>query len=287
MAIKNEIKISIIVPVYNSELSIEKCLTSLVNQSIKEIQIICVNDGSLDKSIDILNKFSALDSRIEVVDLKANNGQSYARNIALEIVKGQYIGFVDADDFVDLDYYEKLYNEAKKNNCEIVMAGIRLHKRSGKTKIIDNFQSEILEKNNQKISYLNNGSTCTKIFSSNLISKYQIRFPIDLVYEDNVFLIKAVLNAKKICTLHNCLYNYINNPVSTMQNEQNKVKRNNSKIEILKILMNIFADFKDVSQKVKYRFIYKSIYRDITLKSALRDINNRKLLLKIWVFKFI
>lgn len=287
MEIKNKIKISVIIPVYNSSSSLDKCLTSLINQSLKEIQIICVNDGSKDNSLEILNKFSVLDNRIEIIDLKTNRGQSYARNIALDKAKGDYIGFVDSDDFVDLDYYEKLYNEVIKNNCEIVIAGIRLHKRSGKTKIIDDFENKILLTNNQKISYLNNGSTCTKIFSKNLITKHNIRFPLDLVYEDNVFLIKAVLNSKKICTLHNCLYNYINNPKSTMQNDTNESKKIASRDKILEILINVFKDFKDVKSMVKYKFFKRSIFNEISIKEIIKSKNNKKLLLKIYLSKFL
>jgi glycosyltransferase involved in cell wall biosynthesis len=184
---KNNISVSIIIPIYNCAQYLEKCLNSVINQTLKDIQIICINDGSIDKSLEILNEFLKKDKRIEIINLNFNRGQSYARNQGLENAKGDFIGFVDADDFVDLDYFEKLYNEAIKNDCEIVMAGIRLHKRSGKTKIIDNFKNKILIDVNEKISHLNNGSTCTKIFSHNLISKYNIKFPEDLIYEDNVF----------------------------------------------------------------------------------------------------
>jgi len=284
---KNNIPVSIIIPIFNCDQYLEKCLNSVVNQTLKDIQIICINDGSKDNSLEILNEFCTKDQRIEIINLNENRGQSFARNLGLDIAKGNFIGFVDADDFVDLDYFEKLYNEAIKNDCEIVMAGIRLYKRSGKTKIIDNFKNKILLNNNEKISHLNNGSTCTKIFSHNLISKYNITFPEDLIYEDNVFLIKAVLNATKICTLHNCFYNYLNNSQSTMQSHDNELKKNNSRIRILEILMDIFSNFKDLRGGVKYNFIYKSIFRDIDLKIILKTKNQRVLLMKIYLSRFL
>ena len=283
---KNNISISIIIPIYNCSQYLEKCLTSVVNQTLKDIQIICINDGSKDNSLEILNEFCTKDQRIEIINLNENKGQSFARNLGLDIAKGDFIGFVDADDFVDLDYYEKLYNEAVKNNCEIVMAGILLHKRSGKTKIIDNFENKILSDNNEKISHLNNGSTCTKIFSNNLINKHKIRFPENLIYEDNVFLIKAVLNSTKICTLHDCLYNYLNNSQSTMQSDNNALKKNTSRDKILEILIDLFGNFNELKGSVKYKFIYRSIYRDISLKNVLKTKNQRALLTKIYLSKF-
>ncbi len=283
---KNNISISIIIPIYNCGQYLEKCLTSVVNQTLKDIQIICINDGSKDNSLEILNEFCTKDQRIEIINLNENRGQSFARNLGLDIAKGDFIGFVDADDFVDLDYYEKLYNEAVKNNCEIAMAGIRLHKRSGKTKIIDNFENKILSDNNEKISHLNNGSTCTKIFSNNLITKHKIRFPENLIYEDNVFLIKAVLNSTKICTLHDCLYNYLNNSQSTMQSDSNEFKKNTSRDKILEILIDLFDNFDEIKGSVKYKFIYRSIYRDISLKSILKTKNQRALLTKIYLSRF-
>jgi glycosyltransferase involved in cell wall biosynthesis len=284
---KNNISVSIIIPIYNCAQYLEKCLNSVINQTLKDIQIICINDASKDNSLEILKEFCTKDQRIEIVNLNENKGQSFARNLGLDIAKGNFIGFVDADDFVDLDYFEKLYNEAIKNDCEIVMAGIRLYKRSGKTKIIDNFNNKILSNNNEKISHLNNGSTCTKIFSHNLISKYNIRFPEDLIYEDNVFLIKAVLNATKICTLHDCLYNYINQPQSTMQSYDNQLKKNTSRAKILEILIDIFSNFQDLRDGVKYNFIYKSIFRDIVFYDAISKSKYRKYYFKIYVAKII
>ena len=102
------IKVSIIIPVYNVEKYLQKCLESLVNQTLKEIEIICINDGSTDKSEEILKIFAQKDDRIIVVN-KENEGQSVARNVGIKLAKGEFLGFVDSDDWVDLDFFEKLY----------------------------------------------------------------------------------------------------------------------------------------------------------------------------------
>ena len=112
------IKVSIIVPVYNTEKYIGKCLESLIAQTLKEIEIICVNDGSTDNSLKILNYYQNKDLRIKIVNQK-NSGPGKSRNTGIKIAKGDFIGFVDGDDWVDKNYFEKLYNAAIKYNCEI------------------------------------------------------------------------------------------------------------------------------------------------------------------------
>lgn len=116
-------KVSIIVPVYNVEKYLRKCIDSLVNQTLNDIEIICINDGSTDKSLKILKEYKNKDSRIILLN-QENSGQSVARNRGIEIAKGEYLGFVDPDDWIDLDYYEKLYNAAIGTNADIATAGI-------------------------------------------------------------------------------------------------------------------------------------------------------------------
>ena len=125
-------KVSIIVPVYNVEKYLKRCLESLVNQTLKDIEIICVNDGSTDGSLAILNEYVRNDDRIVVIN-QENSGQSVARNRGIDVAKGEYIGFVDSDDWVCEDYFERLHNSAIQNNAEIAVGGIiRLHKFNGR-----------------------------------------------------------------------------------------------------------------------------------------------------------
>ena len=121
-------KVSIIVPVYNVEKYLKRCLDSLVNQTLKDIEIICVNDGSTDGSLAILNEYVRNDDRIVVIN-QENSGQSVARNRGIDVAKGEYLGFVDSDDWVSEDYFERLHNSAIQNNAEIAVGGIiRLHR---------------------------------------------------------------------------------------------------------------------------------------------------------------
>ena len=108
-----KIKVSIIVPVYNVEKYLKRCLDSITNQTLKELEIICINDGSTDNSLKILKQYAHKDKRISIIN-KQNEGLSVARNTGMEAASGEYIGFVDSDDWIDLDFYKKLYTTAKK-----------------------------------------------------------------------------------------------------------------------------------------------------------------------------
>lgn len=120
--IMEKIKISVIVPVFNAEKYLKMCLNSLVSQTLKNIEIICIDDGSTDNSLAILDKFKSKDDRIKIIKQK-NYGVSMARNNGISEAQGEYIGFVDADDWVDKDFFEKLYNAAQKYNADIATAG--------------------------------------------------------------------------------------------------------------------------------------------------------------------
>ena len=113
------VKVSIIVPVYNVENYIERCLKSLVNQTLKDIEILIINDGTPDNSIEICEKYAKNDNRIKIFN-KENEGLGLTRNYGIERATGEYIAFVDSDDYVTLDMCENLYNAAIENNADIV-----------------------------------------------------------------------------------------------------------------------------------------------------------------------
>ncbi|MDR2395361.1 MAG: glycosyltransferase [Endomicrobium sp.] len=113
-------KVSVIIPVYNTEKYLKQCLDSVCNQTLKDIEIICVNDESTDSSLDILKEYANKDNRIIIINQK-NLGAGSARNSGLEIAKGQYIAFVDSDDWINLNMLESLYNKAEKTNSDIVL----------------------------------------------------------------------------------------------------------------------------------------------------------------------
>ena len=127
--------VSVIVPVYNTEGFLQKCLDSLTNQTLEDIEIICVNDGSTDNSLKILEDNAIRDDRIKIINQK-NKKQGAARNAGMKIATGEYIGFVDSDDWIDLDFYEKLYNAATRHNFDIALGtNIRVKKNVNKKRL--------------------------------------------------------------------------------------------------------------------------------------------------------
>lgn len=117
--------VSIIIPVYNSEQFLERCLDSAVNQTLNEFEVICINDGSTDGSVEIIRKFKGIHRNLISLNLKNNQGVSNARNLGIKIATGEFIGFIDSDDYVDKDYFKTLYDYSIGNDYDVIR-GIRV-----------------------------------------------------------------------------------------------------------------------------------------------------------------
>ena len=128
-------KVSVIVPVYNVEQYLERSMNCLLNQTLKDIEIICIDDCSTDNSLEILKKYEKLDSKFKIISLNKNQGAAIARNKGLEIADGEYLGFIDPDDSIDLNFYEELYKKAKEDDFDIVKGKRLLIKTDGKVVI--------------------------------------------------------------------------------------------------------------------------------------------------------
>ena len=199
-------KISIITPVYNVEKYLNRCLDSLVNQTLKDIEIICINDCSTDKSLQILQQYALQDKRVKIIDLKEKQNAAIARNYGLENAQGQYLGFVDADDFVDLDFYEKLYNCARQNSADIIKGNFKEKTLTGKTEI-STMNADILQSKDKMHFYSNWQSA---IYKKELITKNKIRFPAECSKgQDIVFLCRCVVKATDLKIINDVFYNYI------------------------------------------------------------------------------
>jgi glycosyltransferase involved in cell wall biosynthesis len=196
-------KVSIIIPIWNAEPYLRRCLDSVVNQSLQDIEIICINDASTDNSLAILNEYAAKDSRMSVVSLEKNSGESFARNTGLAMVRGEYIGFVDNDDAVDLDFYEKLYAKAKETNADIVKGSRLQIEYNGKVKEI-NINKSV---NKDKAHFFS--QWWTALYRTSLIKNNNISFPNEIIVGgDSVFQVKAVIYANTIGVIDNTFYHY-------------------------------------------------------------------------------
>ncbi len=213
-------KISIIVCAYNTEKYIEKCIVSILNQSYKNIELLIVNDCSNDDTKKIINKYVKKDSRIIFIDNKDNKGLSYSRNIALKKSSGEYIGYIDSDDYIDENYYESLLNSLKKHNSDIAICDINLVYE--KTGVINRVICG--RKSNEKISFIKTGlgaSVCNKLFKREVIEKYS--FSEGKVNED--LAVTFPLLAEYKCIYNDeVLYNYVQREKS-IQNSRISVKR--------------------------------------------------------------
>ena len=131
---KSSVKISVIIPVYNVEAYLKECLDSFLNQELKEIEVICVNDGSTDNSLNVLKEYQQKDSRVIVIN-QENKGQGEARNVGIDASRGEYLFFADPDDYIEENSLSKLYSYARENNSNIVWFNYKIvHEYSGETK---------------------------------------------------------------------------------------------------------------------------------------------------------
>src|SRR5574344_1815827 len=182
-------KVSVIIPVYNTAKYLEKCLESVCNQTLSDLEIICINDCSPDNSLAVLNEYAQKDERIRVINFEENNGVSIARNRGIDEAQGEYIGFVDSDDYVDLDSYEKLSSTAKETNPDVAKGNYN-HSTTGADY---NLNKKIVEeKTNFAYAF------ASSIYRKSLLKKYDILFPNLSDMEDPVFTFLVALKMNKI-----------------------------------------------------------------------------------------
>ena len=236
----NKCKLSIIVPVYGVEKYIDKCLNSLVKQSLKEIEVIVVNDGTKDNSQKIVDKYvKKYPDKIKSY-IKENGGQGSARNYGLKKATGEYIGYVDSDDFVEKDMYKKLYNKAKENNYDIVVCGNYNVSEDYQNKNIDafinNYNTDYTDLEN---IFFGKMAVWNKIYKRDILIKNKLEFKEKVWYEDLAFTLKAIMNSNTFAFIDEPLYDYLIREGSTMNNSN--VQRN---LEILDAFDDILSYIK-------------------------------------------
>ena len=222
-------KLSVIVPVYNSEHTIRECLDSILAQTVSDYEIIVVNDGSTDGTKEILEEYVSFNPEILRVQTVENGGQGRARNIALECASGEYIGFVDSDDWIEYNMFEKLLYLAEMENCDLVHCDVTAHFPDGST------TPERIYRENCAMASA--GFANNKLFRRNLIGN--IRFPEDkLWYEDTEFTARCIHRAKKEAHLSESLYHYRRGLPSTMNNQN--ARKN---LDILTVMEHLEDEF--------------------------------------------
>jgi glycosyltransferase involved in cell wall biosynthesis len=268
----NSPKISVIIPVFNAEKYLAKCMDSVLDQTFADIEVICVNDASPDNSGKILDKYAKKDPRVKVIKFTENQGQSAGRNAAMKIARGKYIGFVDSDDWIDSDFYEKLFDAAESSNSDIATAGIK-SVTGDASRIWSQHKRGTFAGFSKKISRLGNGSPCDKIFLADMLKKHNITFPEGLYWEDNMFVLKAVWFSDKMAFVPDTFYNYVSNFDSTTKSPEKEAKRVRDNLTVCSMMMD-FAHKTMVSNadihQVKI-FAYKGIWHLLIDKSYFRQ----------------
>ena len=253
--------ISVIIPVYNAEKYIDRCVQSLILQTLENIEFIFVNDCSTDTSLKILTKYQEeYPETIKVLSLPKNMRQGAARNAGIKIAQGEYLGFVDADDWVDEKMFEKLYQCAKENNYDVVGCHNYVANASGKVISISKgntvAQTGILNEERRKSLLVNGGNIWLKIYRRSMLVDNQIYFPEKLSYEDNYFIPLVFLHCKSFGLVDEPLYYYYLSENSTV-----RTSNSNTQFQRFKTLALLMEKVRElgVYEKYKVEFEYLEI----------------------------
>lgn len=257
-----QIKVSIIVPIYDVEQYLRDCLDSLINQTLRDIEIICINDCSPDNCLEIIKEYQQKDSRIKLIDHEINKGVSVARNNGINMATGEYIGFCDPDDYLDLNFYELLYTKAKEGNIDIVGAGMLIIKNANalKNKSINKNTTLLIKPSKNKFLFIYN--FCSAIYRTSFLEENKIDFPSNIfASEDIVFSIKNVVFAKTFDVVDNTFYNCRRRTNSANSDIFNlkKIENINSAAELI---FNLLNDYNSLSyiNKENYNILFSRFY---------------------------
>jgi glycosyltransferase involved in cell wall biosynthesis len=231
----NMCKVSVLIPAYNTERYIERCIGSVLNQTLKDIEIIIINDGSTDGTKLILDKLQGSDSRLKIYH-QENKGIGASRKKALEFAKGKYFQFIDSDDWIDSDFLATMYSIAEKYNADIVEAGgFYYHDKNGKLKweIKNSYQSEDIVEIQSKdiakkiVQRQHSCSLCTKLFRKEFCTKNNIDFVNSIDFgEDAHFICRVCYHNPKYIHTKKIFYHYMSNPTSTTKTRYTQKKFN-------------------------------------------------------------
>ena len=246
----NPIKVSVIVPVYNNEKFLKKCLDSIANQTLKEIEIICVDDGSSDNSFEILNDYKAKDERFNVIS-QVNSGAAIARNNGLKFANGDFVAFVDSDDWLELDALEKLYDNAVSNGSDMVLFNSVEHQPDNKLKERIYIRDDNIKNHSYftfdyhyRKNFVMNGYLViwSKLYSTSFLKENNLTFTNHLIFNDVQFHIKSMLAAEKISYCPHILYNYLRINQPSLQNRIGLSKKSFVLLEIMDEIKEYLID---------------------------------------------
>jgi len=265
------IKVSVIVPVYNTEEYLSKCLDSLVNQTLNEIEIIVVNDGSPDDSQKIIDEYSSKFTQIKSFQ-KPNGGLSDARNFGIEKAKGEFIGFVDSDDYVDFEMFESMYRKATEHQAEIVLCDLEKVNEKGEAFRALPQSPQLPEKMDLEKDFTIFGEmscfACNKLFDAKLFENS--KFKKGIHFEDIELIPQLVLNSKVLAKINQPFYKYFE--------RQDSITRTHTArgLDMFKAIENVFHSFskstyKDREEDWRRFFIIQAYYSYLGYVAYVKD----------------
>lgn len=245
------IKVSVIVPVYNVGKYLKKCLESLVNQTLKDIEIVVVNDGSTDNSQDIIDEYKSKYPKTIKVIKQTNQGISASRNNAISIAKGKYLAFIDGDDYAKTDMLESSYDYIEQKQADIVVWDYYEVDENDNVLRVENipdFKDANIEKQPNLLFTINPGP-CNKLYKRSLFK--DIKFPNDRTkYEDLMTITKILINANKISKLNKCCSYY--------------VIRDNSETRTVDVRsFDIIKALEDINNYMKDKLTFEKFYEEV------------------------
>ena len=268
-------KVSIIVPVYNMEKYLDKCIDSITNQTLKEIEIICVNDGSKDGSLDILKEHQKNDPRIKIID-KKNAGVSAARNDGITVATGEYIEFVDSDDYIDKETCEISYECAKKSDADIICFGWRNFTDDGKGTFRKDcaLDKRIFTDWKQAKKHRTSILCWNKLYRASMLKPNDLQFnPHIKIAEDECFNLCTYPFAKKIVHIPFTFYNYRVNLNSATKTMSFKFMITNY-LKVWKYI-DSFYESHNIKFNIFRRIFYLKIYKEDFLPILLPALKNQ------------
>lgn len=262
-------KVSVIVPAYNTKDYMEECLDSILNQTIDEIEILVVDDGSTDGTTDIIKKYEKKYPEKIKAFYKPNGGQAEARNVGLSHATGEYLGFVDSDDWIDPEMYLEMYDKAKSENADIVICDTTDHYADRQ---VYHHASQFEDK------FSVTPSACNKIFRREFVGN--MIFPVGIWYEDFEFTTKNLMKTENISVIHKSFYHCHCRQVSTMTN--NNSEKN---LDIITVFEHLTEFANENSMQDQYKETFEYLHIDHILISTINRLeqqksNNKKAVIK-------
>lgn len=274
------VKVSVVIPVYNVEDYLAECLDSVVNQTLSDIEIICINDGSTDKSLDILNEYASRDNRITVID-QENGGHAVATNRGMKLAKGEYLYLMDSDDIVDVHALEETVNIAEERNVDfVIFQAMNYYMDTGECIEDENYSMNALAdfvgdkvfnwKDIKEYIFSITVTPWSKLYKREFIEKNNCKFSEGLVFDDNVFFWEVLFSAERITFYRKILFKRRwHTASSTMSGNRNFL----DSIEIFKLIWKTFqrfGTFEEFKETLYKKRVSTGYWRLTTIKKEFR-----------------